>query len=1076
MLLRFKASDFKATAPCERICAIFTRLINACWFLFKYGLLLSGLAAIALLWYFQDTLNDKIHSHVEQVIATAYPHLDVQVGTVQRVEGKGILIRDLTLIERDASGPQAELAHFEEILLGCRAQIQDLVRGKPNITHVILRHPTFRATRRADGTWSIERLLPLPNFGGTARALKVEQGSLVLFDPLKNPSGMLSFRDINLVFQLSQSADNQTADRPLTEVKGSLTGEHLGRAEIEGWINNSTGHWKLAGRLDDIDLSPELQQALPGEFAQRLSTIHPLRGRLEMNFQADHDPRRTDPWQFDARGRLTEGRIDDDRLPYLLTDVKGDVHINQHGITIHEITARNGRTSFWLSGEQKGFGPSPIIKLRGKVERLILDNHIVAKLPVSWRETWNRYLPGGEINATFQLDHDGQRWHPEAMVDCVSVAFTHYKFPYRLEQGHGKISLKNNQLALQLQALAGNRPVDITANITNPGRNGIGEVLIRADKLPLNEQLLQAIPQPQQTIIRSFAPRGTVNSMLHITRSDPKARWIPHHIIDLNAISIRYEKFPYPLHDVRGRLEGIGKEWTYRDLSGNNDTGVVTAVGRLMPTASGSQLTLQFTGTNVSLDEELQNALPANMRRFWKQLKPQGSIDVSVALNFTSEDKVLNLAVGAELDGIRVEPTFFPYRMENLRGRVVYQNGRADFANLTASHGNLLATASGNCEFPADGSWKCDFTSLNVDRIRTDRDLLLALPASLRKGLTTLNFTGPFNLSGAMRFARASGTTSPVTADWNIGIDTLQGKIDCGIQLDQISGGIDLTGSYDGQRFYSRGELDIDSLLYQKVQFTQIHGPLWFNDQHVLFGGWAERQTPGKVPRRVTANFYGGQLISDCQISLGDTARFSLNSQLSGANLATLATEMVPGGRNLSGDLSGNFQLRGSSRGAHTLQGAGTMQLRDGNVYELPLVLSLLKILSIREPDSTAFNKCDVDFKISGTHILFDQFNFHGDAISLLGKGEMDFDHNLRMVFHAIIGNDQLQLPIVRPLLGLASQQLLLLYVYGTLEDPKTTREALPGVRRAVEEIQQEAEKERTMIGKTTDWFQDWIR
>ena len=184
---------------------------------------------------------------------------------------------------------------------------------------------------------------------------------------------------------------------------------------------------------------------------------------------------------------------------------------------------------------------------------------------------------------------------------------------------------------------------------------------------------------------------------------------------------------------------------------------------------------------------------------------------------------------------------------------------------------------------------------------------------------------------------------------------------------------------------------------------------------------------------------------------------------------------MVPGGRNLRGDLSGNLQLQGSSRGTHTLQGAGTMQLRDGNVYELPLVLSLLKILSIREPDSNAFDKCDVDFQVEGTHILFDQFNFHGDAISLLGKGEMDFDHNLRMVFHAIIGNDQLQLPIVRPLLGLASQQLLLLYVYGTLDDPKTTREALPGVRRAVEEISQEAEKERTLVGKTTDWLQELI-
>ena len=1060
---------------CERIRLIFTHLINACWFLFKYGLLLGALAAIAALWYFQDTLNDKIRSHVEQTIATAYPHLDVQVRSVQRIDGKGILIHDLTLTERDASGPQAELAHFEEILLGCRAQIQDLIRGKPNITHVIIRHPTLRATRRTDGTWSIQRLLPLPQLGGTARTLKVEQGALVLFDPLKNPSGMLKFRDINLIFQLSQSSDAQTADRSLTEVKGSLTGEHLGRAEIEGWLKKPSGRWKLASRFEGIDLSPELQQALPGDISERLSAVQQLQGHLAMSLHADYDPRRAEPWQIDARGHLTEGRIDDERLPYPLTDVQGDVQITQQGITIHEMTARSGRTTFWLEGQQKGFGSAPIVELKGKAERLILDGQIAAVLPTHWKETWNRYLPNGEINATFQLNHDGQQWHPEALIDCVSVAFTHYKFPYRLEEGKGSLSLKNNLLNLQLTALADNRPVDITAHITNPGRNAIGEVLVRVDTLPLNERLLKAIPDKIQRVIRSFAPNGSVNSTVHITRSDPRDRWLPHHIIDLNNISIRYEKFPYPLYDVHGRLEGFGQKWTYRDLAGKNDTGVVTASGQLVPTAAGSHLSLQIAGHNVLLDEELQNALPAHMRRFWKQLKPQGSIDIAIGLDFESEKKELNLAVTADMDGIRVEPTFFPYRMENLRGRVNYQNGRMDFSNLTASHGNLQMAASGNCIFSADESWQCDFTNLNIDRIRTDRDLLLALPAALREGLTTLNFTGPFNLSGAIRFARARGTTAPVTADWNIGIDTLQGRIDCGVLLDQINGGLDLVGSFDGQRFYSRGELDIDSLLYQKVQFTQIRGPLWFNDQHVLFGTLAERQTPGKIPRRVTADFYGGQLASDCRIALSDTARFAINSQLSGADLARIATEMVPGGRNLRGDLSGNLQLQGSSRGTHTLQGAGTMQLRDGNVYELPLVLSLLKILSIREPDSNAFDKCDVDFQVEGTHILFNQFNFHGDAISLLGKGEMDFDHNLRLVFHAIIGNDQLQLPIVRPLLGLASQQLLLLYVYGTLDDPKTTREALPGVRRAVEEISQEAEKERTLVGKTTDWLQELI-
>ena len=93
----------------------------------------------------------------------------------------------------------------------------------------------------------------------------------------------------------------------------------------------------------------------------------------------------------------------------------------------------------------------------------------------------------------------------------------------------------------------------------------------------------------------------------------------------------------------------------------------------------------------------------------------------------------------------------------------------------------------------------------------------------------------------------------------------------------------------------------------------------------------------------------------------------------------------------------------------------------------------------------------------------------------MLGKGEMDFDKNLRMVFHAIIGNDQMQVPIVRPILGMASQQLMLLYVYGTLDNPQTTREALPGVRRAVQEMQPEAEKEKNILRKTNDWIQEWI-
>ena len=104
-------------------------------------------------------------------------------------------------------------------------------------------------------------------------------------------------------------------------------------------------------------------------------------------------------------------------------------------------------------------------------------------------------------------------------------------------------------------------------------------------------------------MIQSFSPQGTVNIFFHAKRETPNAQWLPHCVIDLNHISIRYDKFAYPLQNVRGRLEGIGKKWAYRDLAGTNDTGIVTATGESRPTASGIELALQITAKKITLDD-----------------------------------------------------------------------------------------------------------------------------------------------------------------------------------------------------------------------------------------------------------------------------------------------------------------------------------------------------------------------------------------------------------------------------------------------------------------------------------------
>ena len=96
----------------------------------------------------------------------------------------------------------------------------------------------------------------------------------------------------------------------------------------------------------------------------------------------------------------------------------------------------------------------------------------------------------------------------------------------------------------------------------------------------------------------------------------------------------------------------------------------------------------------------------------------------------------------------------------------------------------------------------------------------------------------------------------------------------------------------------------------------------------------------------------------------------------------------MPGQQDLRGRLGADVELWGQGLTVHGLGGRGRIWLREADVYELPVMVSLLKILSIREPNRTAFSSADMRFTISGPHVYLRPINFNGDAISLLGQGQ----------------------------------------------------------------------------------------
>lgn len=998
-------------------------------------------------------VDEEIRLRIEGKLAANYPHLSVHIRSAQLIDGEGIEVRGLSIVEPGASGPQAELLYVDEMFLACKTSLQELVQADPKITQVKIRRPMLRSTRRPDGTYSCVKLLPLPRLGGSVLVGSIENGMVEIFDPLKNPTSMFTLRDVHASFH--------TADEPaqsghrLMDLQGSFSAEQTQKVELSGTIDLDAQRWTMKGTVEGLEISPELRAALPSAAAEKLAVLGNLRGEARLGFSLHRDVDEPALPVFEIDAELLRGRIDDPRLPYPLRDLHARVRANNHGFSIDELTASSGKTSLKLTCQRAGCADNSPLNLVASVRAMSLDQQLAKVLSPPLLESWQKFLPEGEIDADLKLAFDGKTWKPEVEARCLNVAFTYQKFPYRLERASGLLTLHDNRLKADLTAYAGGQPVKIHGSITNPGQDFTGWVEFDGANLPFDEKLFAAMSHKVSAVVREFHPQGTFNMHGRVWREDRRSVPHEHFEMRLNRCSMNYEKFSYPLSNVRGIIEHTDKVWTFRKLEGTNDTGLVHCQGTLVPVTGGTQLNLTISAENLPLEEELRDALSPNMQHLWSSLRPRGSCDVQAEISYPSATRRLGLRVDARLrpETTSIEPVAFPYRLEKLRGEIHYQDGHVDLKGLEAVHGRTFVASGGQCDFLPDGGWSLQLKKLTVDRLRADHELTAALPEALRKSAAELKPSAPMNLRGSLTLARGGAANARLTSEWDLTADLNQMDLDAGIKLQNIYGTLQLAGAYDGERYHCRGEVAVDSMMYKNFQFTQVLGPIWIDNGRLLLGAWAEsKQT--RAPRRMTAKIYGGTLLGDCQVIFGATPQFQIRANLSGADLGQFAKENLTGPQHLEGKVSASVELQGNSRGPRTFLGDGSVRLYDADVYELPAMVQLLKILSVRTPDKTAFTHSDIDFRIQGEHVLFDRINFNGDAISLLGRGQMNVDAQVNLTFRAVVGRGDWQLPVLRNVLANTSEQIMQIHVEGTVDHPTIRREAFPGVNQALQQLQ----------------------
>lgn len=1022
--------------------------------------LLAAVALVALKYWGYDKLDDEVRARVEERIREQFPHLMVKVQSARRVQGKGIEVRGIRLSLPGSDKPVV-LAYVDEILADCDTHFPDFVTRTPEIRHLRIRGLKLKAQRHASGTWNLAQLVPangpqLPVYP----PVTIENAELEILDAQRD---VLALRKINVNITPEISGNRSPTDRQrrVLRVRGTLAGDHLDKMEIQGIVDPVSQHWELRGAVEGLEFNPRLRNALPREAADALAPLASIRGRTHFGFRvASQLPagasRRVRPVvEFEADGQISEGRVDDARLPDPLTDVEATIHCDNQLLRIDGLSARCGQAVVKsLSAELHGLSPSSPLTVTLSARQVALERLPIASFPDHVREAWSRFSPKGTINLDGTLHFDGRQWHPQLTADCLDLSVMYERFPYRVSDGVGTLQLEYDRLIADVRFLAGAQTVRCTCDVMQPGPSFTGSVDLEANEpLLIDDRLLAALEPKWHRVVQSFHPRGNINFSARFWRERPEDFVHRRVHIDLADLAVQYDKFFYPIDRVSGALKLEDSQWTFENLAGHNDSAQIAGSGKWLaaPDRDGNQLHLNFVASSVPLDDELRMALVPGAQRLWSNLRPRGTLDeVKVRLKYNPTGGGLAVEVdakkqeGSPVSPVSIEPTWFRYRLDDLSGDFAYDNltGLATLSGVRARHEKTTVQAEGTCRIQADGSCGVRLTKFAADRIRPDHDLLSALPGGIGPGLARLDLAGQFNMEGELGVA-VPARDGPPSVDWDLRFDVENGSLQAGLPVDHIHGQVQLAGQSDGRTVLSRGELNVDSAIIRGVQFVKIRGPLWIDSQRLLAGTWAERQIQGRAPHWITADVVGGQLSLDGELLFAD-GKFQLYTSLENADLTRVVQQLCPAQRNLTGKVFGVVELAGSTQGVHTWRGQGQVRLEDADIYELPLMVSMLSLLTIKRPDRTAFTTSNMDFRIEGDDLEFTQIDFEGDAISLKGKGWMNSRQDVDLKFYTQLGRDEMQLPFFRPVLGEINRQILLIEVTGPLDHPHVRKTAFP--------------------------------
>ena len=654
---------------------------------------------------------------------------------------------------------------------------------------------------------------------------------------------------------------------------------------------------------------------------------------------------------------------------------------------------------------------TPELKLIARVRDKTMTEELMLELPVIGEKFWNTYSPVGKFNFGCTLDFNNKNYERKMdyllELDVVDGEMTYIKWPFLIKNVNGKLEFSKKGTFLK----------SMKGDIQNEGKQSYGEIdaffgLGNAKKIVnlnvpnfnITETLLKMIPDVGEKVWKDYRPEGNIDLTIKYESNEDAS------VIDYSAeaickgIKARHPNIPYDLSNIVGLIRNDGKNIYLKNMSGYLLSGTKTNRTMFDGVIDLESKEKRFTVSipNLDLTEDIVKNIPKKGEDIWHTYKPAGQVDFTADYKGFEDSSKDEYIITVDGKGNELEYADLSIKLSDVIGRVIVDKDDVQLKNIQGYIVNDDQLARAVCNGVYKLRNKEKKTLFNIFDLRVTDGLLDKFSKQLKNEWLKIEPVGRVNVALEDEINSVNGKDKhTITIDamgCEVGLNNLPARIGSGgpVRITDIDGRINIE---DGQ-LTSRNFIGI------------------FNGGNVNGLIKLDRTTPNGA--------YAGNL------------------NFEKVSLQKLMENFVKDKQKWTGECEGNVEFQGEGKGLKNLTAKGRAKLREGYLSEVPVLLSILKLLNLSIPKKETFHTANIKYSIKDKVIHVEELEVFSDSVELGCIGTAGFDGAIDLTVVAGFNKETFsQIPFIGGLMdfvvGGVRKTLTKVQITGTLSDPKST-------------------------------------